>query len=434
MGCAPVDMWRVTRHDRCHARHDRLSFHPRRCVRRSRHRGDGRVLGRDSCCRHRHEHRRSHRQHGIFASIHAAHGADHVIAPSCPGQGHPAHHDRRGRRRTPPDRQQPSGRRFAGGNGYDFKPIFAALKPLVSGADLAICQMEGTLSPDDTGLTSDSIHQGIVHHGPREFARDLAWTGYDGCSTANNHTSTGASRAYVTPVQCWPTTGCRPPGLVLDAATPGQPAMYDVKGVKVAQLSYSYNLSNGPEYPSSAPWLQANTMHSHTAAGIIADARAARAAGAQIVLVSMHWGRQFVVAPSNEQTTFATALMHSGEVDQIIGNHPHVVQACERINGRIVNYAFGNQVSDQRAGYPPATSTHPGALSNAQNGVVGRFTFELTGGKVTKVAAQYQVTRTDIPAGYVIRLVTRTSNPHAWQETTAQLTGRGNSCGLTPLS
>ncbi len=327
-----------------------------------------------------------------------------------------------------------SAHRFAGGNGYDFKPIFAALKPLVSGADLAICQMEGTLSPDDTDLTSDSIHQGIVHHGPREFARDLAWTGYDGCSTANNHTFDWGVKGVRDTRAVLADYGVRAAGPGPDAATPGQPTMYDVKGVKVAQLSYSYNLTNGPEYPSSAPWLQANTLHSHTADGIIADARAARAAGAQIVLVSMHWGRQFVVAPSNEQTTFATALLQSGEVDQIIGNHPHVVQACERINGRIVNYAFGNQVSDQRAGYPPATSTHPGALSNAQNGVVGRFTFELTGGKVTKVTEQYQVTRTDIPAGYVIRLVTKTSNPQAWQETTAQLTGRGNSCGLTPLS
>ncbi len=324
--------------------------------------------------------------------------------------------------------------KVAGGSGYDFKPIFAAIKPLVSSADLALCQMEGTLSPDNTNLTNDAVSSGLKHHGPREFARDLAWAGYDGCSTSNNHTFDWGIKGLADTRTVMAAYGMKAAGPGPDAATPGQPAMYDVKGVKIAHLSYSYNLANGPEYPAAAPWLKANTLESHTADGIVADARAARAAGASVVLVSMHWGKQFVVQPSNEQTTFANAVLRSGAVDQIIGNHPHVVQPCQRINGRIVNYAFGNQVSDQRAGYPPATSTHPGARSNAQDGVIGKFTFVVTDGKVANVTGQYQVTRTDIPAGWVIRLVSKTSNPTAWTETTNQLISLGDSCKLTPLS
>ena len=323
---------------------------------------------------------------------------------------------------------------FSGGSGYDFKPIFAAIRPLVSGADLALCQMEGTLSPDDTHLTSDAVRSGVVHHGPREFARDLAWAGYDGCSTANNHTFDWGAPGLADTRNVLSAYGIKAAGPGPTAETPGQPAMYTVQGIKIAQLAYSYNLTNGSEYPADAPWLQANTLHSHTAAAIIADARAARTAGAQIVLVSMHWGRQFVVAPSAEQTSFAQALLTSGQVDQIIGNHPHVVQACRRINGRIANYALGNQVSDQHAGYPPANGTHPAALDDSQDGAIVKVTFTVKDGKVVSSTEQYQVTRTDIPAGFVIRLIDRASDGPAWTQTTKQLQGPENSCRLTPLA
>lgn len=294
--------------------------------------------------------------------------------------------------------------------------------------------MEGTLRSDNTNLTDPKEHDGLRHRGPKEFARDLAWAGYDGCSTANNHSFDGGLRGLADTRDVMAAYGMKAAGPGPDATTPGQPAIYEVKGIKIAHLSYSYDVANGPEYPAQAPWMKTNTLYSHSAAGMIADARAARAAGAAIVLVSMHWGRQFVVQPSAEETKFATALLKSGVVDQIIGNHPHVVQPCVRIDNRIVTYAFGNQLSDQRAGYPPATDLHPDALANAQDSVLGKFTFTVEGGKVIKVVGQYQVARTDIPAGYVIRLVSKTSDPATWQRTTRQLTLLGDSCGLTPLS
>ncbi len=327
-----------------------------------------------------------------------------------------------------------SAKKFGGSDGYDFTPIFAAIKPLVSSADLALCQMEGTLRSDKTNLTTPQENNGLRHRGPKEFARDLAWTGYDGCSTANNHSFDGGLRGLSDTRNVLAANGMKAAGPGPDAATPGQPAIYEVKGIKVAHLAYSYDVANGTEYPTQAPWTKANTLYSHSAAAMIADARAARAAGASIVLVSMHWGKQFVVEPSAEETRFSTALLQSGAVDQIIGNHPHLVQPSVRINGRIVNYAFGNQVSDQRAGYPPANDTHPSALTNAQDSVLGKFTFTVESGKVVKVTGQYQVARTDVRAGYVIRLVSKTSDPTTWKRTTRQLTRLGDSCGLTPLS
>ncbi|TWP35699.1 CapA family protein [Leekyejoonella antrihumi] len=64
-----------------------------------------------------------------------------------------------------------------------------------------------------------------------------------------------------------------------------------------AQLPYSYSVDNAVEHdtaqpPPSAPWLRTNLYPARSSAGIVADARRARAARADIVIVSMHWARR----------------------------------------------------------------------------------------------------------------------------------------------
>ncbi|MEU1296036.1 CapA family protein, partial [Streptomyces sp. NPDC005840] len=70
----------------------------------------------------------------------------------------------------------------AGGEGYDFRPMLADVEPLVSRADVALCHMETVYGAngDYTGYPT--------FKSPPEVARGLAATGYDGCSTASNHT------------------------------------------------------------------------------------------------------------------------------------------------------------------------------------------------------------------------------------------------------
>lgn len=48
---------------------------------------------------------------------------------------------------------QRSAERSAGGSGYDFVPMFAGVKELLSEPDLSLCHMETPVSPDD-GLTA----------------------------------------------------------------------------------------------------------------------------------------------------------------------------------------------------------------------------------------------------------------------------------------
>lgn len=64
------------------------------------------------------------------------------------------------------------------------------------------------------------------------------------------------------------------------------------------------------------------------------------------VVVSIHWGVEYVHVPLDFQRDWAAEMVKSG-VDMVIGHHPHVLQGMEFISGRPVFYSLGNFVFDQ---------------------------------------------------------------------------------------
>lgn len=247
-----------------------------------------------------------------------------------------------------------SAKAAASGSGYDFSPFLSPLAPIVSKSDISICQMESPLSPDNTDLTLMDVNRPSFN-APHEMAAAVKGVGFEGCSTANNHAYDRKLKGLVGTRQVMASTGLKASGPGADASTPGDPVFYEAHGLKVAQLSYSYTLDNlrsgaQEKAPVDAPWMARNLYSARTPQGIETDAAAARRAGADIVIVSMHWGVEYAdVSP--EQEKYAEALLRSGQVDWIVGNHPHVVQTCQKINGRYVNYALGNTMGSQDPDY-----------------------------------------------------------------------------------
>jgi len=69
---------------------------------------------------------------------------------------------------------------------------------------------------------------------------------------------------------------------------------------------------------------------------------------AHLVVVFVHWGEEYAMAPSAAQRRTAQWLIEQG-TDVVIGHHPHVVQRPECVHGKPVFYSLGNHVFDQRA-------------------------------------------------------------------------------------
>ena len=66
-----------------------------------------------------------------------------------------------------------------------------------------------------------------------------------------------------------------------------------------------------------------------------------RQEGAELVIVSLHFGTEGSYRPTNQQKKHAHAAIDAG-ADIVYGHHPHVLQPIEEYNGGIIYYSLGN--------------------------------------------------------------------------------------------
>lgn len=269
---------------------------------------------------------------------------------------------------------------FARGDaGWDFTSMGAAIRPWIADAELAICHLEGTLSETDTALSG---YPRFV--GPREMADGIVSAGWDGCSTASNHSMDGNWEGLVQTLDVLDEVGLGHAGT---ARTPDErlPTLYDVGGVVVAHLSFTYG-TNGIPLPADRPWA-VNVIDTDA---IIADAAWARSRGAQFVLVSLHWGEQYQVAPTPFQRQVAATLAAAPDIDIIVGHHAHVVQPIDVIGGTFVVYGMGNHVSNQFTRWgPPYFATDDGLLVRIRVSERSDGSFGVDGLEITPTWVDY---------------------------------------------
>ena len=75
------------------------------------------------------------------------------------------------------------------------------------------------------------------------------------------------------------------------------------------------------------------------------DILAARADGADVVIVWPHWGREYVTTTQAQQRRWARAMVRAG-ADLVLVNHSHVVGPVQFIDRVPVLYSLGNLVFD----------------------------------------------------------------------------------------
>lgn len=66
-----------------------------------------------------------------------------------------------------------------------------------------------------------------------------------------------------------------------------------------------------------------------------------REGGAEIVIVSLHWGKEYYYKPMQEQVDMAHAIIDAG-ADILYGHHSHVLQNMEAYHGGMIFYSLGN--------------------------------------------------------------------------------------------
>ena len=294
---------------------------------------------------------------------------------------------------------------------YDFRPLLGPMRTTVSAADLAICHLETPLAPARGPFTDYPIFSV-----PPQIAPALHWAGYDACTTSSNHSVDGGLPGIRRTVGGLDAAGVGHTGSYAHRAGAGRPLFLTVPthalaadgtadpGIdgtaRVALIAATFGLNGLPE-PAGRPWA-VNLIHP---ARILAQARAARADGADVVMVALHWGDQYVHMPSAFQQQVARRLTAGHAVDLVYGHHAHVVQPFAQVHDTWVVYGLGNAVAQQDTADP---ELYEGIAANVRftTGAGGRYRVAALGWTPT-VVTRYGVR----PMRY-LNAVTAQRDPH----------------------
>lgn len=211
-----------------------------------------------------------------------------------------------------------------------------AVRALISGADVAIANLEGSI-PDQPRFHPS----GTVFTGDRAFLPGLVSAGIDVVTMANNHVGDAGRQGVVQSVRNVAAAGLLHAGAGSNLAAARKPAVVEIAGTRVAFLSYDA-IAAGPygataDAPGSAP-LRTDYVRR--------DVAAARKKGADVVVVLPHWGVEYIHGPSAWQRRVGREIAEAG-ADLVIGNHQHWPGAMEVHEGVPIWYSLGNFTFDQ---------------------------------------------------------------------------------------
>lgn len=243
---------------------------------------------------------------------------------------------------------------LGGGKGYDYSGCFTLIAPEITAADYAVCNLEVPLGggPSYTGYPCFSA--------PDSYAQALKDAGFDLFLTANNHCLDRRDKAARRTLVALDSLGVDHIGTYHDAAQREQlvPFIKDINGFKVGFLNYTYG-TNGIE---PAEGVEVSLIDRDKMAY---EMRKTRDAGAEILVVTIHWGVEYVLLQNRNQENIAQFLIDNG-ADLIIGGHPHVIQPMKVIRNEKENkdvllvYSLGNFISNMKT-----ADTRGGALVRA---------------------------------------------------------------------
>ena len=218
------------------------------------------------------------------------------------------------------------------------------VREIISEADLAVGTFNATMS--------DKVeHTGCVYTyqlvGSPSNADAMARAGFDVMSVATNHIKDcGLMKAWCDYSFFDTLANLRrvdilPVGAGANLAEAIQPVVVEVNGIRFGFVSLgdsklSVTVFAGEDSPGIAELTEENLKSAIEATQLISD----------VVIALPHWGSEDNFVPNWIQREQAQQLVAAG-ADMVVGNHTHVVQALQEINGIPVFYGLGNFVFDQ---------------------------------------------------------------------------------------
>ena len=169
-----------------------------------------------------------------------------------------------------------------------------------------------------------------------EAVEGLLEAGFDVLSVATNHTMQHGRAALEETLAILTEHNIRFTGVEIPEKKIYNHCLLEKDGLRFCFLGYNFRPQ---QYFIDPPlWITPDLDH------IKEDIDALRAK-ADIIVVSLHWGDEFIECPSPHQVELAHELIDHG-ANIILGHHPHILQGVEKYNGGVIAYSLGNFVFD----------------------------------------------------------------------------------------
>lgn len=226
---------------------------------------------------------------------------------------------------------------------YDFDPYFKEVKDWIAGADLAIGDFEGTISPDYP------LAGYPLFNAPKSIAQTLKKTGYDVVDLAHNHILDSGLEGALNTKKTFNDLGIDTLGLYEHDRAKEKVFIKEVNGIKIALLAYSYGY-NGME--GNLTQQEYDRHLSDLDPDKIKKELQEAEEKADVTIVMPQMGEEYRLSPTREQKALYHQMIDWG-ADLILGGHPHVIEPAEILEKdgqrKVIIYSMGNFISNQQA-------------------------------------------------------------------------------------
>ncbi|MGN0182562.1 MAG: CapA family protein [Candidatus Ornithomonoglobus sp.] len=193
--------------------------------------------------------------------------------------------------------------------GTDY--FFENVRDIFAEDDLTIVNFEGTLSTQ-----GEREAKQFAFRGDPSYVNILTGSSVEAANLANNHSSDYGEVSLTDTKMYLDQAG------ILNCRGEENVSVSDINGIKVGLVGINY-LNDQMKTELETAIAKAKSM------------------GAELVILSIHWGVEKATAPNDEQIEAAHRAIDCG-ADLVIGTHPHVLEGIEKYNGRYIIYSLGN--------------------------------------------------------------------------------------------
>jgi poly-gamma-glutamate capsule biosynthesis protein CapA/YwtB (metallophosphatase superfamily) len=221
--------------------------------------------------------------------------------------------------------------------------IWGDVLPIIQEADLSLINLECAIAESGEPFIPP---RAFYFRAAPEVMHTLDIAGIDYVTLSNNHTMDYQAPALLETIGHLDDHGIAHAGAGGNIREASQPAVLEAKGIKVGVVAFAdhfeeYAATDAEPGTNIIP-ITLDEAHFHRVRESI---QAARTAGADLVIFSIHWGPNFTRAPSEEFVDFAHSVIDAG-ADIFHGHSAHMFHGIEIYRGKPILYDTGDLIND----------------------------------------------------------------------------------------